>query len=174
MLTAEAIVETDRAGRYLTQLCRHAGQMRAHVGHRPGGHEPPEVEDVELSGDRGVLTLAIGRCVMEAGPAALTLTAEAEDEESLARIKSLITARLEKIGRRDGLQVRWGTEEPVRRRGRRNWILLGVLGVLALALHFGLAWTPWAANLVLAVIAVKAALLGWHAIRRRRRSAQGR
>jgi hypothetical protein len=31
MLTAEAQVETERPGRYLVQLCRHASQMGQHL-----------------------------------------------------------------------------------------------------------------------------------------------
>jgi hypothetical protein len=34
-------------------------------------------------------------------------TAEADDEANLNRIQDLVTARLEKIGRRDQLIVKW-------------------------------------------------------------------
>jgi hypothetical protein len=49
---------------------------------------------------------------MQALPGTLRLRAEAADEESLRRIQDLITARLEKIGRRDQLTVRWQATEP--------------------------------------------------------------
>jgi hypothetical protein len=46
MLTAEARVETDRPGRYLTQICQHLSNRGRHLGtgegrqmrRRPGGH----------------------------------------------------------------------------------------------------------------------------------------
>jgi hypothetical protein len=44
---------------------------------------------------------------MHAAPGCLTLRAEAADEESLRRIQEFVTARLEKIGRRDHLTVNW-------------------------------------------------------------------
>ena len=47
MLTAEARVETDRPGRYLTQTCQHLSNRGRHLGtgkgllsrHRPGGRQ---------------------------------------------------------------------------------------------------------------------------------------
>ena len=57
MLTAEAQVETERPGRYLVQLCRHASQMGQHLRQRPrthdGGDVPPEVQHVEWSDTYG-------------------------------------------------------------------------------------------------------------------------
>jgi hypothetical protein len=44
---------------------------------------------------------------MHAAPGTLTLRAEADSEENLLRIQDLLTARLQKIGRRDRLTVTW-------------------------------------------------------------------
>jgi hypothetical protein len=99
MLIAEARVETARSSRYLVQLCQHVNkvseanpQMRAHV---------------EWSDDHGVISFGWGRCTLHADPGALTLRAEAPDEESLQRIEHRVAERLEGFGRRDQLMVTW-------------------------------------------------------------------
>jgi hypothetical protein len=99
MLIADARVATDRAGRYLVQLCRHVElaargrpQMRAHV---------------EWSDDAGVISLGPGRCTLRADSGVLALRAEAPDEETLRHIQQRIADRLEQIGRRDRLTVTW-------------------------------------------------------------------
>jgi hypothetical protein len=54
-----------------------------------------------------------GQWTMQATPGTLRLRAEAGSEENLRRIQDLVTARLEKIGRRDHLTVNWQpTEAP--------------------------------------------------------------
>jgi hypothetical protein len=119
MLTSEAAVETEHPGRYLTQLCKHASEMGGNRLHRPrshaGGGEPPEMRGAEWSGTEGTVTLNWGRWTMHAAPGTLTLRAEADSEENLRRIQDLVTARLEKIGRRDRLTVNW---QPASPRGR--------------------------------------------------------
>jgi hypothetical protein len=116
MLTAEALVETQHPARYLAQLGRHAGKMGEHRLHRPqahgGGGTLPQVAGAEWSETAGTVSLSWGRWTMQAVPGALRLRAEAADEESLRRIQELITVRLEKIGRRDQLTVRWQATEP--------------------------------------------------------------
>jgi hypothetical protein len=119
MLTAEALVETQHPARYLAQLGRHAGKMgehRLHRLHRPrahgGGGTSPQVQEAEWSETAGTVSLSWGRWTMQALPGTLRLRAEAADEESLRRIQELVTARLEKIGRRDQLTVHWQATEP--------------------------------------------------------------
>jgi hypothetical protein len=79
MLIAEAHVETERSSRYLVQLCRHFNdEAQAH----------PEAQvHVEWSDDRGVASFGWGRCTLRADPGALTLRAEAPDEENLQRVR---------------------------------------------------------------------------------------
>ena len=111
MLTAEAQVETERPGRYLVQLCRHASQMGQHLRQRPrthdGGDAPPEVQHVEWSDTYGIVRLSWGQWTMQTTPDTLTLRAEATDEENLRRIQDLVAARLEIFGRREHLKVNW-------------------------------------------------------------------
>ncbi|HEY1620876.1 MAG TPA: DUF2218 domain-containing protein [Streptosporangiaceae bacterium] len=128
MLTSEAAVETEHPGRYLTQLCEHASKMGGNRLHRPrshGGGEPPEMRGAEWSGTEGTVTLNWGRWTMHAAPGTLTLRAEADSEENLRRIQDLVTARLEKIGRRDRLTVNWQPAEAPAGRPGEDGLLPG-------------------------------------------------
>jgi hypothetical protein len=158
MLTAEGRVETERASRYLDQLCRHAQQMGSHPHYRPGAHgsgdthRPPEVHHVERSDTDGTVRLSLGQWTLRATPDALVLRIEADSEANLRRMRELITSRVEKIGRRDHLTVAWqqreapaalpGTDEQTgaphpklhgHAGGTTNrWTLRAVVGVVAL------------------------------------------
>jgi hypothetical protein len=99
MLIAEAAVTTDRASRYLGQVCQHLDAIaQAHP------QMPVRVEWTEAT---GVITLGGARCTLQADADALTLRAEAPDEQSLAEIERRLAERLEQIGRRDQLTVTW-------------------------------------------------------------------
>jgi hypothetical protein len=114
MPTAEADIRTEHAARYLARLCGHAAKMGP-AGHRLGhrrlsharGDEPPEVRQVDFADTEGTVTLNWGQWTMRALPGLLAVRAEAADEESLRRIKDLLTARLQKFGRREQLTVNW-------------------------------------------------------------------
>lgn len=178
MFTAEAHVETDRAGRYLDQLCRHVSRMSQPGGHRPpgrGSHSPPEVQHVEWTDAHGTFDVEWGRCAVEAGSGLLTLRLEAADEAGLQRLEDAVAHRLEAIGRRDGLKVNWqhpegpeaaapATDGPARKwRGRVTTIGFVVVGILIVAVHLGLfgpalagsMWTGWATNVVLVLVLLK-------------------
>jgi hypothetical protein len=117
MPVAEAHVTTDRPSRYLVQLCQHASQMGRHRGiaqHLPrrprsnsGGDGPPEILHADWSGTYGTVKMGWGTWTVRATGNTLTLRAEADTQEQLQRIQRLVAARLEKIGRRDGLTVAW-------------------------------------------------------------------
>ena len=111
MPTAEAQIRTDRASRYLAQLCRHASQMGRPMRHRLRAHDrgeaPPEVQHVEWSDTYGIVSLTWGQWTMQATPDTLTLRAEAADEDNLRRIQDLVAGRLGRFGRRDHLAVNW-------------------------------------------------------------------
>jgi len=114
MLTAEADIRTEHAARYLARLCGHAGKMGTaspRPGHRRPSHArgdaPPEVRRVECSGTEGTVSLNWGQWTMRAFPGRLAVRAEAADEQSLRRIQELLTARLQKFGRREHLTVTW-------------------------------------------------------------------
>jgi hypothetical protein len=71
----------------------------------------PEVRGVERAGSVGTVRFAEGARTLTATPDALLLRVDALDERALARLRDGITARVEKIGRRDGLTVAWPPAE---------------------------------------------------------------
>ena len=111
MPVSQATVQTQKPGRYLTQLCQHASKMGRSRLHRPRSHadggEPPEIRQAEWSATDGTVTMNWGQWTMHAAPGTLTLRAEAGSQENLKRLQDLLTTRLEKIGRRDRLAVNW-------------------------------------------------------------------
>src|SRR5215471_10985918 len=108
MLTGHARIETGRASRYLVQLCDHLNQMPRHE-RRTHTHNgaPPTVRHVERADSTAVITLDGGRCTLHATADSLTLCVEAADLENRQRIQDMLTRRLQTIGRRDHLDVRW-------------------------------------------------------------------
>ena len=121
MLTAEAHIETERPSRYLAQLCRHVGDIYStdrdlhdrrhrHVAgeRRERSRLPPHVEWSET---RGTVTFGDGKITMQASPGALTLRAEAADQETLRRTQDLVAGLLDRFGRRDHLTVTWQRPE---------------------------------------------------------------
>jgi hypothetical protein len=126
MLTAEARVETDRPGRYLTQLCQHLSNRGRHLGtgkgrlsrHRPGGRQgdhprPVAAEQVrvEWTETEGTVTFPGGQCTMRASGDALLLRAEAADGAALEFIENLIGSHLGRFSRREPLTVTWHPAE---------------------------------------------------------------
>lgn len=114
MLTAEARIETERATRYLTQLCKHATSMSGAQGHKPrihlrGGLERREVHvQADWTNTLGTLTFTPwGQCILVADATTLNVHVEAKDEDSLQQIQDVITSDLERFGRRDRLAVNW-------------------------------------------------------------------
>lgn len=108
MPTVEGHVPTDRASRYLQQLCSHASRMR-HVGIGIGighaAHRGPAVE--AMSDTTGRIMRGSARCDLTASPTALVLHVTADDEEQLRALQEAVTRTLERVGRRDGLKVVW-------------------------------------------------------------------
>ena len=167
MLTCETRIETDRPGRYLVQLCRHAAAMgKTRGGHWPRKHadgaEPARGEPhvhAEHTDTRGVITIAPwGQVTLEATADALVLRVDAADQPTLQRIQDVLTRDLDRFGRRDRLTVTWtpprasGTESvgtgegaaggpaPARRRRRPGLpaVLVALLIAALIAGHLGL------------------------------------
>jgi hypothetical protein len=111
MLSEQTRVGTDRAGRYLAQLCEHLHQLTARPGmHGPAGRHdggPPDPRRVEWTADRGVIVFERATFTLTAAAHELTLRVEAEEAQDLERIKHALSERIEAIGRRDGLTVTW-------------------------------------------------------------------
>jgi hypothetical protein len=115
MPTTEARIPTDRASRYIDQLCRHLDQMsrmrhRTPTGH--GGRRPPPVQQVDRSDTSGTIRFTHGTCTLHAAHGAPMLRVDADDEDALRQLQDGITRRLETIGRRDHLTVQWHRSDP--------------------------------------------------------------
>jgi hypothetical protein len=173
MPTADTQIPTERASRYLTQLCRHLDQMsrmRHRPPARPGGQPPPTVGHVDWSDTAGTIRFPQGTCTLSATSDTLTVRIDAEDEDTLQRLQDGVARRLETIGRRDRLTVCWQcsdslpslasdvvtvaaapTDHTAAPRSRRIGRMLALAGIaaLAVAVHVGLfggalAASPWA------------------------------
>jgi len=169
MPVAEALIETPRAERFLTQLCRHAEAMGGKARHLHGGDgQPrPEVVDVEYAGNDGKIVFTWGDCVLRSTSDTLAVRVEAGDADRLARIQRILTADLERFGRRDGLTVSWQggsvAGDTGRAKARGTTIALAVAVVVAITAHVvaGSAavaawrWTSVAADILLALVILK-------------------
>lgn len=115
MPTAEARIQTERPGRYLTQICKHLSNEGRHLGHRPRAHAGGDIQathpateaQVEWSATSGLVRLGWGQATLQATAGTLTLQARAADEENLRRIQDLLTSHLDRFSRRDPLTVTW-------------------------------------------------------------------
>lgn len=109
MPSARTRVTTDRAGRYLGQLCEHLSRISHHPRH--GGGPPadaaPELRHVERSENHGVIEFASGTCLLRATGDELVVELVAVDASSLQALQQLLSARIETIGRRDDLTLTW-------------------------------------------------------------------
>lgn len=177
MPTAEAAVPTERAGRYLVQLCRHLNSIAAmrhhHLDHHGNDRVPPTVEHVDCSDTYGTVRFTTGLCTLLATADRLTLRLDADDEPTLQRLRDGIARRIEKIGRRDHLTVTWQQHThspsqaareapkaasalapswpPAGQRRRRGWLStlgLAALAALIITAHFGLLGGLLAASIV--------------------------
>lgn len=109
MPSTEARVRTDRAGRYLAQLCRHTARITDldHPNHHASGSAATRPRRTEFDDTDGVIEFDAGRCTVQATGDELILLARADDVRSLRLIQAAIAARLEQIGGRDQLSVTW-------------------------------------------------------------------
>jgi SAM-dependent methyltransferase len=106
MPATEARVRTDRAVRYLTQLCEHTAKVSIHA-HRHGHGTGTVPRGSEHSGTQGVIAFDGGRCTLTATAEELVVLVEADDEPRLRLIQDSIAERLRQIGRRDRLTPTW-------------------------------------------------------------------
>jgi hypothetical protein len=91
MMQSEARITTERASRYLQQLCKHFAHKL------PTSHTQQE----------GRIEFGIGVCALQAEPEALILTADAPDAASLERLEDVIARHLERFAFRDKPEIRW-------------------------------------------------------------------
>lgn len=118
MPAAQARVGTERASRYLAQLCRHVTSIYAKTRHQrrhasdgaahPAG-APPRAEWTET---HGTISFPGGTITLQATPDALILRARAESLQDLQRAQELVSGHLTRSGRRDQLTVTWHPLDP--------------------------------------------------------------
>jgi hypothetical protein len=158
MLIAEACIDTDRPGRYLVQLCKHAAAMGSGRGHRlrMHGDEANAVGDVtvhaEWSDNLGTVTFdPWGQCRLKAEEASLLVQVQAVCVDDLRRIEEIVTNNLVRFSRHQ-MVIAWravdaevarahritAAKQPrvVPRLGRAWWALVAVAAVLGAA-HLG-------------------------------------
>lgn len=102
-------VSTDRASRYLVQLCEHLNQISNHARHgvTADSNSPLQVRRVEWTDEHGVIEFPAGWCTLDAKDDTLTITLAADEPDELRRMQELFATRLETIGRRDNLSLAW-------------------------------------------------------------------
>ena len=91
MPASQARVATDRASRYLKQLCSHFDAKASWVWDHQMGRT----------------VFAFGTCYITVEPDALVLRVDADDEELLARTEYVVGDHLTRFGTRDQLSVAW-------------------------------------------------------------------
>lgn len=109
MPTANTRIPTDRAARYLTQLCQHLNQITSHPRDARSTHggASPQIRRIDRSDTHGVIEFAAGTCTLHATRDELTILLAAVDATALEHLQRLLCQRLETIGRRDNLIVTW-------------------------------------------------------------------
>jgi hypothetical protein len=96
MTHASARVRTTNGSRYLQQLCKHWGHKL----------------EVELADHRGVVRFPTAIATMEADAEALTVTVEAEDAETVERMKGVVASHLDRFAFREApLPFEWSATE---------------------------------------------------------------
>lgn len=92
MPTAIARVPTPNGGKYVRQLLKHWAHKL----------------DVALEGDRGTVRFGGATAVMDARPDAIELILDAQDAETLERMKGVLASHLERFAFREApLAFHW-------------------------------------------------------------------
>jgi len=85
MTSATANVPTASASRYLQQLCKHWAHKL----------------EVEFTPEAGTVRFPDGLTTLKAGPAALTVTVEAQDAATVERLKQVVASHLDRFAFRE-------------------------------------------------------------------------
>ena len=90
-MLSKATIKTEKAGRYLQQLCKH-------FGHKV---------DVEFDDHTGWVKLPMGRADLAADDTTLTMSVNADDPDDLAKAQDVMQSHLERFAFREDLEIRW-------------------------------------------------------------------
>lgn len=91
MMNAHANVATTKASRYLKALCNHFNR-KVVAGYND---------------NHGTVQFGFGYCEMTAEEDQLIIQIQADDEESFARVKYVVSDHLERFASDEGLQIIW-------------------------------------------------------------------
>lgn len=86
-----AEVSTPVPERYLAQLCKHFQHKL----------------DVVFDNQSGQIVFPLGDCRLKAGDGTLTLSAEAADAETLAKLQDVVARHLLRFAFREEMQIDW-------------------------------------------------------------------
>jgi hypothetical protein len=91
VFSAEGRVATERASKYLQQLCKHFQ------------HKIPAVFDEA----KGAISFPAGQAKLAAEPGALTIVVEARKAEDVETLKDVVARHLVRFAFREELDVQW-------------------------------------------------------------------
>lgn len=91
MFRSDAHVATEKASKYIAQLCKHFAHKIA----------------VEYDAAQGRADFPFGVCRMEASEQALLLRCEAPDAAALERVEGVVAIHLEKFAWREKPEIAW-------------------------------------------------------------------
>ncbi|KRB13835.1 2,4-dihydroxyhept-2-ene-1,7-dioic acid aldolase [Mesorhizobium sp. Root695] len=91
MPTSRADVTTERASRYLQQLCKHWAHKFA----------------VEFDPTHGTIDLSMGRIVLDAYASALHVVVRTDEGGSLQRLESVVADHIKRFAFREELTFEW-------------------------------------------------------------------
>ena len=98
MLIVSAKVPTANASKYIQQLCKHWSHKL----------------EVELSEQKGVVRFPDAVVVLEARPDDLTVTIDAQEKETVERIKGVVASHLDRFAFREApLKFDWSEPEVI-------------------------------------------------------------
>lgn len=110
MIRSAARLESDRAGRYLVQLCKHfAHKVPARYEPAPParGGKRHGAEGAEADSLAGTVDFPWGVCRLLSRPGSLEMTCEAAEPEALRRIEHVVTDHVERFAWRDKPRLDW-------------------------------------------------------------------
>lgn len=88
---SKAHVNTEKASRYLQQLCKH-------FAHKIPVTHTPEQGDIDFN---------FGRCELRVAGSQLFMMASAEESENLQKVQKVISEHLKRFAFRESLQIEW-------------------------------------------------------------------
>ncbi|KZB73211.1 MULTISPECIES: DUF2218 domain-containing protein [Thalassospira] len=96
MFTTKGSVKTDKAAKYLVQLCKH-------FAHKV---------DVDLRETTGDVAFPMGLCIITAKDDCLTFTGQSHTAEGIEKMKGIIIVHLDKFAWREApLEYHWQDDE---------------------------------------------------------------